>query len=191
MEAYLERALLGPEESATLDCGVFLDRQEVRKSSEFAWNKANVRIQEMDQHARFIADLWKRFIVDEEIDCRVNHGFTSKRRFGSAMKIQELNHENIPIIEEGRDRLSACEQLKRRIVCCRMGKAHSVLNEEANHSAGENTIEDCMQMILRLSSIDESLQVDTDWLASRLSGGNAPPPGADFDLQSELDALID
>ena len=110
MEAYLERALLGPDESATLDCGVFLDRQEFPKSSEFAWNKANARIQEMDQHARFIADLWKRFIVDEEIDCRVNYGFTSTRRFGSSMKIQELNYENISIIEEGRDRLSACEQ---------------------------------------------------------------------------------
>ena len=76
MEAYLDRSVLGEDQSATLDCGVFLDRQEFRKSAEFAWNKANVRIQEMDQHARFIADLWKRFIVDEEIDCRVNYGFT-------------------------------------------------------------------------------------------------------------------
>ena len=92
-----------------MECGVFLDRQELCKSAEFAWNKANVRIQEMDQHARFVADLWKRFVVDEEIDCRVNYGFTSKRKFGSSMKVQELNYENIPVIEEGRDRLKACE----------------------------------------------------------------------------------
>ena len=129
MEAYLEKAMLGEDESATLDWGDFLDRQEFRKSAEFAWNKANVRIQEMDQHARFIADLWKCFVVDEEVDCRVNYGFTTKRRFGSSMKIQEMNYENIPVIEEGRDRLKACEQLKRRVVCCRMGKARFVLND--------------------------------------------------------------
>ena len=36
MEDYLERSLLGESESATLDCGVFLDRSEFRKSGEFA-----------------------------------------------------------------------------------------------------------------------------------------------------------
>ena len=77
----------------------------------------------------FFADLWKCFVVDEEVDCRVNYGFTTKRRFGSSMKIQEMNYENIPVIEEGRDRLKACEQLKRRVVCCRMGKARLVLND--------------------------------------------------------------
>ena len=61
-------------------------------------------LQEMDSHGRFIADIWKRFVVDEEIDCRVNYGFTSKRKFGDSMKIQELNYENVPVIEEVRDR---------------------------------------------------------------------------------------
>lgn len=42
MEAYLEKFLLGTEHSATLDCGVFLDRAEFRKSAEFAWNKASL-----------------------------------------------------------------------------------------------------------------------------------------------------
>ena len=40
MEAYLEMALRGSDQSATLDCGVFLDRQEFRKSGHFAWNKS-------------------------------------------------------------------------------------------------------------------------------------------------------
>ncbi|CAE7371257.1 unnamed protein product, partial [Symbiodinium necroappetens] len=122
MEAVLDRALFGESGSSTLDCGVFLDRSEFRKSGELAWNKSNVRIQEMDHHARFIADLWKRFVVDEEIDCRVNYGFTSKRKFGVSMKIQELNYENIPVIEECGDRRKCCEQLKRRVVCVRLGK---------------------------------------------------------------------
>ena len=224
MEAYLDRAVLGEDQSATLDCGVFLDRQEFRKSAEFAWNKANVRIQEMDQHARFVADLWKRFIVDEEIDCRVNYGFTSKRRFGSSMKVQELNFENIPTIEECRDRLQACEHLKRRIVCFRMGKARFVLDDHAvNYEHGvfrlipqdelvpflthpatascffrdwclpffqENSLDECLKMILDLSHVHEDLVNDTNWLASRLSGWNGPPPGTDIDLQTENDELI-
>ena len=122
MEAVLDAALFGSDARATLDCGVFMERAEFRKSAELAWNKANVRIQEMDQSGRFLADIWKRFVVDEEIDCRVNYGFTTKRRFGNSMKVQELNYENIPIIEECKDHNKTCEQLQRRVVCIRMGK---------------------------------------------------------------------
>ena len=137
MEAYLEKVLFGDPQSAALDCGVFLDRQEFRKSAEFAWNKANVRVQEMDQHARFISDLWKRFLVDEEVDCRVNYGFTSKRKFGSSMKVQELNYENIPVIEDGRDSLGGCDELKRRMLCLRMGKATFVPDAAAVDHSGK------------------------------------------------------
>ena len=137
MEAYLDKNLLGSHQTTTLDCGVFLDRQEFRKSGEFVWGKCNVRIQEMDSHGRFIADIWKRFVVDEEIDCRVNYGFTSKRKFGDSMKIQELNYENVPVIEEVRDRLKACEHLKRRVVCLRMGKAQFVTDmDQVDHEKG-------------------------------------------------------
>ena len=45
MEAILDKALFGELEISTLDCGVFLDRAEFRKSAELAWNRANVRIQ--------------------------------------------------------------------------------------------------------------------------------------------------
>ena len=101
MEAYLDKNLLGEHQTATLDCGVFLDPQEFRKSGEFACRKCNVRIQGMDSHGRFIADIWKRFVVDKEIDCRVNYGFTSKRKFGDSMKVQELN-----VMEEVREIIS-------------------------------------------------------------------------------------
>ena len=137
MEAILDRSLFGSVASATLDCGVFLDRMEFRKSAELAWNKANIRIQEMENHGHFIADVWKRFVVDEEIDCRVNYGFTSKRCFGAALKVQELNFENIPVIEESRDRNKSCEQLRRRVVCFMMGKASFTTKaEEVNHDQG-------------------------------------------------------
>ena len=107
---------------------------EFRKSAELAWNKANIRVQEMENHGHFIADVWKRFVVDEEIDCRVNYGFTSKRCFGAALKVQELNFENIPVIEESRDRNKSCEQLRRRVVCFMMGKASFTTKaEEVNH----------------------------------------------------------
>ncbi|CAE8711070.1 unnamed protein product, partial [Polarella glacialis] len=103
------------------------DRQG--KSSAFAWNMCTVRIQEMDHHGCFVSDVWERFVVDEEIDCRVNYGFTSKRRLGSYMKVQELNYENIPIVEEAKDHSKACERLKLRVVCIRMGKAKRTPNQ--------------------------------------------------------------
>ena len=137
MEAILDRALFGPSCSSTLDCGVFLDRMEFRKSAELAWNKANIRVQEMDKEGRFIADLWKRFVVDEEIDCRINYGFTSKRKIGRSMQAQELNYENIPIIEESSDRKNSCEHTRRRIVCLRMGRATWTGDKDAvDHNNG-------------------------------------------------------
>ena len=80
-----------------------------------------VMIQEVDEGSKFIADLRKRFIDGEEIDTRVNYGFTCKREFGRSLKIQELNYENIPVVEERRmpDSDEACRQLKRRVISAR------------------------------------------------------------------------
>ena len=63
MEAVLDRALFGNLASARLDCSIFLDRMEFRKLAELAWNKANVRVQEMERGGHFVADVWKRFVV--------------------------------------------------------------------------------------------------------------------------------
>ena len=57
MEVCLDRAVFSASTSSTLDCGVFLERQKFRKSAELAWNKANIRVQEMSQHGHFISDL--------------------------------------------------------------------------------------------------------------------------------------
>ena len=61
MEAMLEAALLGANNSSTLACGVFTDRMEFRKSGECAWNRALVRIQDMNHHDKFVGDIWKTF----------------------------------------------------------------------------------------------------------------------------------
>ena len=71
----------------------------------------------------------KRFVVGDEIDGRVNYGLTVKMRFSESMKVQELNYENIPVIEEKKNLSAAepwCEQLRRRVICCKMGHAKFV-----------------------------------------------------------------
>jgi hypothetical protein len=65
----LEKGLVGEANFATLDCSCFTDRNEFRKSAELAWGRTVVRVQEMNQHCRFQADIWKRFVVNEETDC--------------------------------------------------------------------------------------------------------------------------
>ncbi|CAE7447303.1 unnamed protein product, partial [Symbiodinium sp. CCMP2456] len=180
MEAILDKALFGELATSTLDCGVFLDRAEFRKSAELAWNRANVRIQEIDHNGRFVADIWKRFVVDEDIDCRVNYGFTAKRRFGECMKIQELNYDNIPIIEE--DELTT--------LLAHPVTAAIYLREYCIPFFQETSLTECLHMIHDLSSVHPDLARDTDWLASRLSGGNAPPPGVEKDLMSTYNELL-
>ena len=44
MEGILDANVLGEHNSCTLDCGVFTDRSEWRKSAGVAENKLNVRI---------------------------------------------------------------------------------------------------------------------------------------------------
>eukprot|EP00959_Pyramimonas_sp_CCMP1952_P062841 1314115-Pyramimonas_sp.AAC.1 len=100
MEATLQRNIVGEANAHYLDCGVFYDRSEWRKSGGAAWNKSIVRIQECDANARMVSDIWKRFIVGEELSCRVNCGFAAQRTLGECKKDQELNYENTPVLEE-------------------------------------------------------------------------------------------
>ena len=99
-----------------------------------------VRIQELDGRIRFLADIWKRFATGEEIDLRANYGFATKRNFARSMKIQELNYENIPVIEEKRNGPAgaACAQLERRAICANVGRA-TFVGEECGvyHSEGK------------------------------------------------------
>ena len=99
-----------------------------------------VRIQELDGRSRFLADIWKRFATGEELDLRVNYGFASKREFRRSLKVQELNYGNIPVIEEkkGHDRAESCVQLKRRIICAKVGYARYVEDfSEVDHDNGK------------------------------------------------------
>ena len=55
------------------------------------------------------------------------------------MKVQELNYEKIPVIEEKRAGADskACGQLKRRVICAKVGKAKYVDSErEADRESG-------------------------------------------------------
>jgi len=126
LEGIFESNIFG-DGFTTLDCGVFIDRTEWRRSAHFAWNMRCVRVQEMDASGQFAADLWKRWVVGEKLDVRENYGKTSKKEFGISHKTQECNPESIPTIEK-RSRIwspdeAVRKQIKRRIVACRMGKA--------------------------------------------------------------------
>ncbi|CAK0861635.1 unnamed protein product, partial [Prorocentrum cordatum] len=203
--------IVGEANAHYLDCGVFYDRSEWRKSGGAAWNKSIVRIQECDANARMVSDIWKRFIVAEELSCRVNYGFTVQRTFGECKKDQELNYENIPVLEKtGGTRKKLCEQLERRIRCSRMGKAtfvHSdddVCHEEGRFKkipqdtldeflsrpwvvarflhkylrpfARNYTPNESLVMLDDIKSLSTEMHRDLVWLASRLSGGDDPPP---------------
>ena len=138
MESILDSSLFGEDNFATLDCGIFTDRMEFRKSCHFGWNKRAIRIQEFTKSKSIVSDIWKRFISGEPIDSRVNYGFTAKLSFGMSMKIQELNFENIPVIEEkSGNNLEYCNQLKRRVICAIVGKGTLVHDEDqVDRSAG-------------------------------------------------------
>lgn len=53
------------------------------------------------------------------------------------MKIQEINYDSIPIIEQQLESNEASRQIRRRVICARVGKATLVHNdEEVNKSQG-------------------------------------------------------
>ncbi|CAK0791298.1 unnamed protein product, partial [Prorocentrum cordatum] len=110
---------------------------EWRKAGGDAWAMSAVRVQECDGGATFLGDIWKRFVVDEALTCRVNYGFNSSRKFGESKKDLELNWENIPTIEFSGSSEKALVQLQRRIICCRMGRAQFVNDpKDVDHSKG-------------------------------------------------------
>ena len=76
LDSILDKNIFGEENFCTLDCAVFTERQEFRKSGHFGQNKTCIRIQEFTKQKHIISDLWKRFVSGEEIDVRQNYGFT-------------------------------------------------------------------------------------------------------------------
>ena len=122
----MEKCLLGVSNAATLDCEVFQERGEFRKSAGDAWNKSTIRVQEVDRRACFLGDLFKRWVVGEEIDLRVNFGFTVKRSFDEARKVIEVNYQNLPTIEcvprqEGEEQCPT-DAMPRRLIAQLMNK---------------------------------------------------------------------
>jgi hypothetical protein len=58
----------------------------------------------------------------------VNYGFTVKRKFGNAFMIQELNFQNCATIEDAGGKRRSLDQLRRRVLCARMGLASLTMN---------------------------------------------------------------
>lgn len=134
-------AIMGDDNCSSLDCACFMDRQEFRKSGGDAWDRLHVRTCEAPgPNARLESDLWKRFITDEEIDVRVNYGFTVKRRFGNSYKAWECNFESIvcverPGVQDTEKKLLV--QLARRVICFLMTKTKFTTDPtEVDHSKG-------------------------------------------------------
>ncbi|CAK0811746.1 unnamed protein product, partial [Prorocentrum cordatum] len=187
--ATLQRNLVGEASAHYLDCSVFYDRSERRKSGGLAaWNKSIVRIQECDANAHMVSDSWKRSIVGEELSRRVNYRFPVQRTFGECERGQGLNGENVPVLEEtGTSRKKSRQQLERRITCSRMGKATFVRDEEdARREEGRCSFKylrpfakkcagrESLVMLGDIVALSTEMYRDLAWLASRLSGGVDP-----------------
>ena len=74
MEAVLDANILGEDNSCMLDCGIFVDRKEFRKSGGLGANKIKLRIQEFNKNSKIESDIWKRLGSGEMMNTRVNYG---------------------------------------------------------------------------------------------------------------------
>ncbi|CAK0883060.1 unnamed protein product [Prorocentrum cordatum] len=175
-ESQLQEHLFGTDHVHYLDCGAFQDRNEWRK--------------ECDGGASFLGDIWKRFVVDEALACRVNYGFNSSRKFGESKK-------------------KALVQLQRRIICCRIGRAQFVNDPKGvDHSKGwflkipqaeldpflahcaEGSIANCLRRQDNLMAVCPRVARGTAWLGTRLSGGHDAPPGEEDETHAEAAKLV-
>ena len=132
----LEANVLGRDNCTTLEPNVFIEPGEFRKSGHFAYNKLLVRINEAKSKSNFEFDIWKRFVVGEEIDIRCNFGQTAKVRFRGMKKHQDANPLDLPRVTSSSGTI-APTNLVRRIIAALVGKAKLVANQEdANPDEG-------------------------------------------------------
>jgi hypothetical protein len=88
----MQMAVVGENNSATLEPNVFIEPGEFRKSGHFAFAKLLVVINESKGRSNFEYDIWKRFVVGEPIDVRCNFGQTVKMKFkGVGVLCHSLN----------------------------------------------------------------------------------------------------
>jgi hypothetical protein len=141
MEGILEGGVVGSDNNVNLDCAVFFDRNEWRKSGHLAWNMTIARIQEISVMGKFFNDIWKRLPRDEKIDCRVNYGLTAQLRLGGTLFIQEVNYQSIQnmVIESlASNPTDALTTIMERAICLRYGKATLVdTRADVDHDAGK------------------------------------------------------
>ena len=100
-----------------------------------------MRTQEASNSTPVNSDYYKKFVVGETIALRQNYEKTRQENFSGAIKIQEVNEVNIPVMDFKvcREQFAEhSEQLKRRVICARVGRARYVKDpEEVDHAAGK------------------------------------------------------
>ena len=68
MSAVLDKCTIGQNNYGNLDFGVFQDKNEFRKSTKFAVDKVQTRIQEATAEGEVKAELLKKYVTGEECD---------------------------------------------------------------------------------------------------------------------------
>lgn len=135
----IDSAIVGEGNHTTLDVSCLMDRKEFRKSAGEAWDHAVVRTNEGPPSPRIEGDIWKRLVVGELVDLRVNYGFTVKRSYGISYLSWDCNPTSLPVIERsggGLD-MKILNQLIRRILALLYNRVGFTTNpNEVNHEKG-------------------------------------------------------
>ena len=127
---------MGADNCSTLDYSVFTADKEMKRSGHFAVGKRNVRIQEANAEHKIQPDIWKRFVIgDEDIDLKVNFGFTLKATFQNCIKTQEVNFSSMFMVEKSsgaglEDDANDMHHIKRRCLGVVMGRATVTRNPD-------------------------------------------------------------
>ena len=153
----LETTMLGAENAVALDPNIFTDDNEWRTSAHFGVHKRRVCFKECKGNTKcFNLDVWKRFVVGEELIVRANFGFSTQVCYKPMKKQQSCQFDDVPPMKNlahGAKPAAATEDEKpegaktshkkatdsfaRRVLGAAVGKAQLVSSAEmVNHDEG-------------------------------------------------------
>ena len=92
--------MLGKENAAVMDPNIFTDDNEWRKSAHFGLHKRRVCFKETKNSKQFNLDVWKRFVVGEELIVRANFGFSAEVKFHGMKKQQSCQYDDVPLMKD-------------------------------------------------------------------------------------------
>lgn len=149
--------MIGADNCSTQDKSVFTAGKEMERSGHFAIGKRNVRIQEANAEHKIQPDIWKRFVSgDEDIDLRVNFGFTLRATFQNCIKTQEINFSSMFTVEKSigaglEDVANDMHHIKRRCLGVVMGRA------TLTHNPDEVDTDNCIFLFWSKEKLDALL----------------------------------